>query len=154
MHTVAEVGLDVVQLHGDEPPEFARQLSLRVIKALPYSRGEAARLIEYRQRCAQPDAAARFELSGLLIDASVDGRYGGTGETVDWDGLAAERSQLDGTAWWLAGGLHAGNVAAAIAAVRTPGVDVASGVETTPGVKDAKKVRDFVDAARAALAAD
>jgi phosphoribosylanthranilate isomerase len=146
-----DVGLDVAQLHGDESPEFCRQLSIPVIKSLPYAGGDAQRLVDYWQRCGKGDSAGDGKLLGLLIDASVAGLYGGTGATVDWDELAKERADLGQIPWALAGGLHAGNVAGAIATVRPMGVDVASGVESAPGVKDGAKVLEFVRAAQRAL---
>ena len=85
----------------------------------------------------------------LLFDARApDGatRPGGNGAAFDWDllrGAAARRP------WLLAGGLHEGNVAAALRATGAPGVDVSSGVETTPGVKDPDKIAHFVAAVRA-----
>jgi phosphoribosylanthranilate isomerase len=87
----------------------------------------------------------------LLIDASTPGQYGGTGETVSWPALANDRCWLGKTRLILAGGLNPDNVAEAIRIVRPHGVDVASGVESSPGKKDPVKVRDFVVAAREAF---
>jgi phosphoribosylanthranilate isomerase len=87
----------------------------------------------------------------ILVDALTPGRYGGTGETVSWVGLADHRRWLGDTPLILAGGLTPDNVAEAIRIVRPHGVDVASGVESAPGKKDPHKVRDFIAAARAAL---
>jgi phosphoribosylanthranilate isomerase len=87
----------------------------------------------------------------LLIDAARGGQYGGTGATLDWTQVAAQRPQLGGMPLVLAGGLTPDNVACAIAQLRPWAVDVASGVESAPGVKSAELVQMFVDAARGAL---
>jgi phosphoribosylanthranilate isomerase len=126
------LGLDRLQLHGDEPPELVRRLGSCAIKAL---------------RVGSPDDVARAALfEGLiLVDAKVEGALGGTGRTVDAAlvaPLAAARPIL------LAGGLRPDNIAAAIEAVRPWGVDVASGVERAPGVKDLDKLLAFVERAR------
>ena len=82
--------------------------------------------------------------AAVLVDAMTPGRYGGTGETVSWVGLADHKRWLGDTPLILAGGLTPDNVAEAIRIVRPAAVDVASGVETSPGKKDPAKVRDFV----------
>lgn len=87
--------------------------------------------------------------SGLVLDAHKDGQYGGTGHTVDWD-LAAEIVQRAARPVVLAGGLTPDNVADAIARVRPYAVDVSSGIESSPGVKDFAKLRDFIQAANEA----
>jgi phosphoribosylanthranilate isomerase len=129
--------LDLVQLSGDEPSEFLRALGPSALKGIrPTSLEEA-----------QTDAArfARSVSPALLVDAYRPGEYGGTGHIGDWElaqGLAAQYPIL------LAGGLNPDNVAAAVAQVRPWGVDVASGVESSPGKKDAAKMNAFVQAAR------
>jgi indole-3-glycerol phosphate synthase/phosphoribosylanthranilate isomerase len=129
--------LDLVQLSGDEPPEFLHALGPRALKGIrPTSLEEA-----------QADAArfARSASPALLVDAYRPGEYGGTGYTGDWElaqKLAAQYPIL------LAGGLNPDNVAAAVAQVHPWGVDVASGVESSPGKKDAQKMTAFVAAAR------
>jgi len=129
-------GLDRLQLHGDEPPELLAQLAPFAFKALRVGSAE--------------DAAAASRYAGLvLIDAKVEGALGGTGRTVDFAlvaPLARARPVL------LAGGLRPGNVAEAVRAVAPWGVDVASGVERTPGVKDLDAVAAFVANARGAVA--
>jgi phosphoribosylanthranilate isomerase len=99
-------------------------------------------LSEARDRSGEADA--------LLLDASAHGSYGGTGKTVDWD-LAAKVVGLRLKPVILAGGLTPDNVAEAIRRVRPYAVDVSSGIESAPGVKDAAKLRDFIQAARNAL---
>src|SRR5439155_21130983 len=90
---------------------------------------------------------ARYQFSAVLIDADVPGQFGGTGRTAPWELLAGFDP---GVPVILAGGLTAENVAEAVRVVRPYGVDVASGVESSPGRKDAEKMRRFVAAVRAA----
>lgn len=88
----------------------------------------------------------------VLVDAYTPGRYGGTGETVSWAGLADYRNWLGDVPLILAGGLTPENVAEAIRIVQPHGVDVASGVEISPGVKCPEKMRLFVSRAQDAFA--
>jgi phosphoribosylanthranilate isomerase len=129
------VGLDCVQLHGDEPPELLSRLLPHAYKAI---RVRDARSIE---------DAARYGGDHVLLDAFVPGEPGGTGRTFAWP-LAADLARQRRVT--LAGGLVPGNVAAAIAAVHPYAVDVASGVERGPGIKDEDEVRAFVTAVRRA----
>lgn len=135
----AEVGLDLVQLSGDEPAEHAGQIALPILKAIRMdgSAAEAAWL-----RLAEGGASGVT----LLVDAHVPGSYGGTGVMADWGRAAALARRAPVV---LAGGLSPANVGEAIAAVRPLGVDVSSGVETD-GVKDPLKIEAFIGAARAA----
>jgi phosphoribosylanthranilate isomerase len=115
------VPLSVVQLHGDETPEFASHLSRPVLKAVV--RRESAR--------EWPKSAM------LLVDVHDPVKRGGTGRVVDWSmaaALARERHIV------LAGGLTPENVAEAVAAVQPWGVDVSSGVEASPGIKDERRI--------------
>jgi phosphoribosylanthranilate isomerase len=132
-----ELGLDRAQLHGDEP-------------AAAFAGFEPARLIRVvRVRDAASFAAAGGWRPGLwLYDAWVEG-FGGEGVTAPWALIAAQAQRP----FLLAGGLTPDNLAAAIAAVRPDGVDVASGVELRPGRKDHAKVEAFISAARAATGA-
>ncbi len=133
--------LHLAQLCGHEPPEHLAMLGERGLKALRPA--DAAAL--------EADLAtypARGEAPAWLIDAYRPGEFGGTGHTADWSlaaGLARRVPIL------LAGGLKPGNVAQAVAQAQPWGVDVASGVESAPGRKDATLVRAFVQAARSAL---
>lgn len=131
----AQTGITAVQLHGDEGPAYADALRWPVFRAMHVVEPEEARAAWPRETI-------------FLVDA-VDGeRRGGTGILVDWKRAAAiarERRVV------LAGGLTPLNVAEAIQAVRPFGVDVASGVEATPGVKDFDKVARFLASARAAF---
>jgi phosphoribosylanthranilate isomerase len=136
-------GLDLAQLSGDEPLETLAALGERAFKVV-------------RVRESQPVAEvlacvpARLRPPAFLLDAHVPGEYGGTGRTADWE-LASHLAQR--ASLLLAGGLTPLNVAEAVRRVRPWGVDVASGVESTPGEKDPAKVREFVRQARSAAAA-
>jgi len=134
-----DAGIDVVQLHGLESPEFGCAVSAfaKVWRALsPRSREEI-------------DAAAEFPCSAFLIDSYSPAARGGTGQKGDW-GLAAYAVGRLKKPLILAGGLNAENVGAAIAETRPSGVDVSSGVENLHGVKSPALVKAFVAAARAA----
>ncbi|HET7293302.1 MAG TPA: phosphoribosylanthranilate isomerase [Vicinamibacteria bacterium] len=134
---VDEVGLDLVQLHGEERPELLEALPRRAWKALRVGDGLAA-----------ADVAPWSRAAGVLLDTRVAGTPGGTGRSFDWRLAAAVRDRIGFLV--LAGGLDASNVAEAVAAARPDGVDVSSGVERAPGRKDAAKLRAFVEAARRA----
>jgi phosphoribosylanthranilate isomerase len=141
VRTLDYCGLNLAQLHGEEAPELLAALPGRAFKALrPRDAAEAA---------SQAATFARFgPASGpdLLVDAYHPTLRGGAGQTGDWSlaaDLAGQHRLL------LAGGLTPDNVADAIAQVRPWGVDVASGVEATPGRKDHGRVRAFIAATRA-----
>lgn len=141
----AEVGLDLVQLSGDESPELAQAIDRPLLKTirLDGSPAEAAWIGLARQGADSPAGPAPSPL--LLVDAAVPGAYGGTGARADWGRAAALAQEIP---LLLAGGLGPANVAAAIAQVRPWGVDVSSGVETD-GVKDEAKIAAFIQAAKA-----
>jgi len=120
------VRLGVVQLHGDETPEFAASIAAPVVRALPIER-----------------AAAWPEGTTLLLDAYDPVQRGGTGRTIDWAAAAAVASRRRVL---LAGGLTPENVADAIARVRPFGIDVSSGVERAPGIKDHQRLRALFEA--------
>jgi phosphoribosylanthranilate isomerase len=134
------VDLTIVQLHGQEGPAFcaevARRTGCRVIKA--------ARV---RSR-AEIQALESFHTDYHLLDSHVPGVAGGSGETFAWELARVHRSRVPVI---LSGGLTPDNVAGAIEAVRPFAVDVASGVERSPGRKDAGKLRRFVQAASGAV---
>jgi phosphoribosylanthranilate isomerase len=131
------IGLSYVQLHGDEGPSFcaavAQRTGLKVIKAAKVRHAADLRDLE------------RFHTDLHLLDAHVPGMMGGTGQTWDWSLLAGRRSK---TPFLLSGGLTPENVAAAIEAVHPWGVDVASGTEASPGVKDPAKLEAFLEATK------
>lgn len=128
------VPLDLLQFHGDESPEYCAQFDRPFIKALRVRPGTD--LLQY----ANQYAGAR----GLLLDAFVEGTPGGTGSSFDW-GLIPASLPLPVV---LSGGLSAANIAAAVRRVRPCAVDVSSGVEAAPGVKDMQKMRDFFQGVR------
>lgn len=132
---VAECGLDTLQFHGEETPEFCRQFApLKVIKAFRIQDSASLRPL--------PD----FAVDAWLLDSYVAGQRGGTGERFNWE-LAAQAKEL-GRPVILAGGLTPENVADAVQQVWPFGVDVSSGVETAPGLKDAGLVQRFVGLVR------
>lgn len=131
---LATVPLGLLQFHGDEPAEFCGQFGQPYMKAVRVRPG--ADLLQYAAR--YPDAAA------LLLDAYRPGVPGGTGETFDWNLIPARMT----CRIVLAGGLSPGNVAAGIEQVRPWAVDVSSGVELAPGVKDGQLIRRFATAVR------
>jgi len=130
------VRLGAVQLHGHEDAQYWARMTHRIIKSVPVA-----------------DEVDRAALDALplsitpLLDVHDPVKFGGTGRTIDWSrGASAARTRPV----ILAGGLQPDNVAAAIAAVQPYGVDVSSGVERAPGVKDRDRLRAFIDAARQA----
>ncbi|MBI3072027.1 MAG: phosphoribosylanthranilate isomerase [Deltaproteobacteria bacterium] len=131
---IDDLGLDFVQLHGDEPPDFVRAIGPHAVKAFPLATRRDLAAIE------------RFPCPNFhLLDARAPVR-GGSGHRANWS-LAFEAAAQHRV--FLAGGLTPENVATAIRAVRPYGVDVASGVESAAGIKDAKKMDSFLVAVRA-----
>ena len=130
--TSGEVPLGAVQLHGDESMEFAAGLMTPVIKAVPIRDGFDAASLDLL-----PSTIT------VLLDAHDPSRRGGTGRTIDWQ-LAKEAARRRPIV--LAGGLTPENVAAAVDAVAPYAVDVSSGVESAPGIKDPDKMTAFFKA--------
>lgn len=129
-----EVPLDLLQFHGEETPAYCAQFRRPYIKALRVRPG-----VDLLQYACQYEGAR-----GLLLDAFVEGTHGGTGSNFDWN-LIPSGLPLPVV---LSGGLNAGNVTAAIQRVRPCAVDVSSGVESAPGIKDARKMTDFFQGVR------
>ncbi len=143
-----QVDLDLVQLHGDEPPEFLAELGdLPVMKAFRLGDQGLAPVLVYLDTCRSLDAAPKL----VLIDSFTKGSYGGTGNTADWAEAADYPRAEAFPPLVLAGGLKPSNVASAIRQVRPTAVDTASGVESAPGGKDPALVREFVQAAAGAF---
>lgn len=143
------LALDLIQLHGDEPPAFLAELGGRpVMRAFRLAGKDLAAIEAYLAECDRLGARPRL----VLLDAYRPDQFGGTGATVDWTAAQRLREQLAELPLVLAGGLVPANVAQAIEAVQPHAVDVASGVETSPAVKDPAQVAAFIQAARTAFA--
>ncbi|MGH9577905.1 MAG: phosphoribosylanthranilate isomerase, partial [Terriglobales bacterium] len=148
---VAQAGLTVVQLHGDETPNFARGLfprqsarrSCRVVKAISVRPSFEA--------VAQQFVEGESSVDALLLDSYSPDARGGSGKAFDWQLVAATTPRLAlRSRLILAGGLEPGSVGGALVLMRPWGVDVVSGVEREPGKKDPEKVRAFITAVRQA----
>ncbi len=133
---LADVPINLLQLHGDETPSFCEQWQVPYIKALKALPG--ANLLD--------QAAAFPRARGFLLDAVHNGQFGGTGQTFDWSLVPPEFDRP----LVLAGGLNPATVGEAISLLRPVAVDVSSGVEVSPGVKDPEKIRQFMQAVQAA----
>ena len=127
---LAQVPIDILQFHGDEPPEFCRQFARPYIKAVRVQNTDD--ILAAQQH--YPDARA------VLFDAHIEGEYGGTGHSFDWQMLPA---QLNGH-WILSGGLSPENIAEAVKITGSKIVDVSSGVESAPGIKSVEKMAAFI----------
>ena len=138
LRAIGECGLNIVQFHGEESPEYCGLFPVMTLKAF--------RMRDADSLTRLPD----YKTDAWLLDAHVAGKPGGTGEKFNWD-LAIEAQKL-GRPIFLAGGLTPENVADAVRRVHPYAVDVSSGVEVSPGKKDHAKVRAFVQAAKAAQA--
>jgi len=136
MDAIRECGLGLLQFHGDESPAFCTRFGIMSLKAFRIRDAESLKVL--------PD----YPTDAWLLDAYVDSGLGGTGERFNWD-LAIEAKKL-GKPIFLAGGLTPENIAEAVRTVRPYAVDVSSGVESAPGIKDPAKVRQFIAAARSA----
>ena len=132
---VEQTGIAAVQLHGDEAPGYAQQLGWPILRAMTVDAAD--------RTCADWPADTTF-----LVDAADPVRRGGTGTAIDWNRAAALARTCRLV---LAGGLDPANVAQAIDTVRPYGVDVSSGVEDAPGIKNPDKMTRFLDSARSAL---
>lgn len=126
-------GLDLLQFHGDETPEYCARFGEMAVKALRVKDEES-----------MADLSA-YGVKTFLLDAYVPGRRGGTGRKFDWS-LAAEAARNESII--LSGGLTPDNVAEAIEQVRPYAVDVSSGVESSPGKKNAEKIMAFIGGAK------
>lgn len=139
-------GLDLAQLHGDEPSSMLRTFAGRSYKAMRPVDAKEARNQAKAYALASLTPATENRVPRWLLDAYEPGIYGGTGKRADWHNAAELAQEFPGLL--LAGGLTAANVAKAIQSVQPWGVDVASGVELEPGKKNHQAVYDFVRAAK------
>ncbi len=133
---LGEMHLDLLQFHGDEPPEFCAGFGVPWLKAVRVKAG--LDLVQYAFRYRQA--------KGLLLDAYVEGTPGGTGLSFDWSLIPAELP----LPVVLSGGLEPANVAQAVQRVKPWAVDVSSGVEARKGIKDATKIAAFMEGVRSA----
>jgi phosphoribosylanthranilate isomerase len=134
MRAIGDCGLNLLQFHGNETPEYCTQFGLMSMKAFRIRDAESLKQL------------AEYPTDAWLLDAFVKDKLGGTGERFNWD-LAIEAKKL-GRPIFLAGGLTPANVAEAVRKVQPYGVDVSSGVEAELGRKDHVKVREFIKAAK------
>jgi phosphoribosylanthranilate isomerase len=126
--------LDMVQLHGDESPTFCKRMRRRVIKAFRVKDMQSVKKL------------SNYQVSGFILDTFSESLHGGTGKVFDWN-LALPAKKFGPVI--MAGGVTPNNVRQAIQRVRPYGVDVCSGVESEPGIKDHKKIRSFLKNAKA-----
>lgn len=129
LRLATELRLHAVQLHGEESEAYCRHLPMPVIRAIRVRDATSLQRL------------ATYPADAFLLDSHVDGCLGGSGTTFSWDLLRTAKSA---SPLILAGGLRPDTVAAAVRLVRPFGVDVSSGVETSPGRKDHQKVREFI----------
>jgi len=143
-----ELGLDLIQLHGDEPPEYLAQLGSRPVMKVFRAAGTPGHgaMVDYLATCQELDCLPRL----VLLDAPIESGYGGSGKLADWSLVKQYQAHADLPPLVLAGGLKPENVAEAIRTTGVRAVDTASGVESRPGIKDAAAINAFVAAARAA----
>jgi len=131
----SKLDLDLLQFHGDETPELCRKWGDKVIRAFRLKTEDQLNEIE------------KYEFARMIIiDASIGRQYGGTGELSNWN--LAIKAKKYGVPLLLAGGLNPANVGEAIQKVKPFGVDVAGGVESSPGIKDREKIRAFMHSVR------
>ncbi|MGD9888416.1 MAG: phosphoribosylanthranilate isomerase [Halothiobacillaceae bacterium] len=128
----------VLQFHGDESPEFCASFGRPYLKALAMGQAQDGELLDIKTSMQQHLAA-----SGFLLDSHAPGEVGGTGQVFDWSSIPELERPLI-----LAGGLHPSNVGEAVRLLRPWAVDVSSGLESAPGVKDFSKMAEFVDEVR------
>jgi len=134
LRAIETCGLNLLQFHGDESPEYCFQFGLMTMKA-------------FRLRDAQSlEQMERFNTQAWLLEAWSPASYGGKGDKFDWQ--LAVRARAFGRPIFLAGGLNAGNVAEAIRVVQPYAVDVSSGVEAEPRRKDHSKIKEFISAVK------
>jgi len=132
-HALDELQPDLLQFHGEESPEFCASFGRAYLRAVPMK--GSVDLAEWERR---------FASATLLLDAHAPGEAGGQGKAFDWSVIRAGRPFV------LAGGLTPGTVAQAIRGARPYAVDVSSGIESSPGVKDARKMQQFIEEVRKA----
>jgi phosphoribosylanthranilate isomerase len=142
--TVTHAGLNMVQLHGQETPEFCQELRSKLEAVNPDIKLIKALNIRSSQDLETSDRYAEV-VDILLLDAYDPKLAGGTGKTINWQLLAYFQPRCD---WWLAGGLAPENITEALSLTNPAGVDVSSGVERSPGNKDLDRVAQLIQLVR------
>ncbi len=135
-HICSYCGIDIIQFHGDESPQYCEKFEKRIIKA-------------FRLRDEKDiEKISLYRVNGILVDSFKEGEYGGTG--IGFNEILIKKIEMR-QRLILAGGLRVDNVEEAILKIRPYGVDVCSGVEIKPGVKDRDKMKIFIERAREAF---
>jgi phosphoribosylanthranilate isomerase len=134
--TTRKASLTMLQLHGEEDPDFCRQFELPVIKALRIQDRGIFNLVR------------SYDTPYILLEAYLPGKYGGTGIQANWQMASELVRTFPEKSFFLAGGLGHGNIRAAISAVQPFAVDASSVLESRPGIKDRKKMKAFIEAVR------
>ena len=134
-----QTGIDYVQLHGDENPEYCQLVDKPIIKVIHISENDSSRELEERIR------PYLDVVDYLLFDTKTGEKWGGTGQTFDWQLLD---DMTENIPFFLSGGLNPDNIRAACQQVHPYAVDLASGLEAEPGVKDFDKVEAFMEEMR------
>lgn len=143
--TLAEIPMDMIQLHGDE--DANRVADVRALTGLPVIK--AVRIAARADLFAVPsfESVADWLLFDTKIDPKISSLPGGTGHSFDWQILKDRNFRKP---WMLSGGLHAENIARALSILKPYAVDVSSGIEDSPGVKNITRMKDFAESVRAA----
>lgn len=141
LNIVSECSLDVVQIHGDESPEYVSELKSELQKEFPLV--EIWKAIKIKDKDSSKNAK-NYDVGTFVLDTYTEGMYGGCGKAFDW-ALCKEVKEFGKIV--LAGGLNLDNVSEAIEALQPNAVDVSSGVETD-GWKDELKIKEFIDKVR------
>lgn len=134
-----QTGIDLVQLHGNESPEYCELVDLPVIKAIHVTPDTTAE--ELRSKIEDYESIAEY----FLFDSKIGDQWGGTGKTFNWDLLNDFTGEVP---FFLSGGLNAGNIRDAIKTVKPTVVDLSSGLEESPGLKSFDKMEEFFDTMR------
>jgi phosphoribosylanthranilate isomerase len=133
---VKETGIDMVQLHGNESPEYCSLVDVPIIKAIHISEDSKPSAIE------NLISTYSTKVDFLLFDTKISGHWGGTGQVFDWSILESISMEIP---FFLSGGLNAANIKKSIEIVQPNGVDLSSGLEESPGLKDFDKVEQFFE---------
>lgn len=130
-HTIDKAGINTIQLHGDESPSFCNNFKIPVIKTIRISDNLNSKLIE------------SFNVQAILFDTFKEEEYGGTGSVFNWD--IVKTAGITNNII-ISGGLNPENVHEAVSKIKPYAVDVSSGVEASPGIKDHLKINKFIEA--------